>query len=363
MPTRSLVTCYEDELRLFPSWWHHVALVTGGALVLAYPFAASDRWLAVGNLALVATVGAAALMILTGFAGQISLGHAAFLALGAYTTAILGHRAGVPFWLCLPAGGVVAAALGLFVGVFALRLRGLYLAIVTLGLGFIVNHVLVTQASWTGGLSGSPVPAHAWFGAQGDAGLAAFTRPVVLGPLRFTFAHKLYFVFLLVAIATVVALYNLARSPSGRAMMAVRDRDLAAASVGVNPTRTKLLAFGLSSFFAGIAGAMFALQQQYITVDPPFDLSMSVAYIAMIVLGGIGTVFGAVAGAIAFTVLLPIAETVGQHIPLLSRLTSGQQSTVIFALVVCAFLVLEPLGLYGLWLRVQRYFSAWPFTY
>ena len=108
---------------------------------------------------------------------------------------------------------------------------------------------------------------------------------------------------------------------------------------------------------------MFALQQQYITVEPPFDLSMSVAYIAMIVLGGIGTVFGAVAGALAFTALTPIAEAVGQHLPLLSRLPSGQQSTVVFAVLVCAFLVFEPLGLYGLWLRIQRYFAAWPFSY
>lgn len=364
MPTRALVTCYEDELRRFPSMWHRVALIGGCALVLVYPFAASARWIAVGNLALVATVGAVGLMILTGFAGQISLGHAAFLALGAYTTSILGHHAGVPFWLCLPAAGVVAAAVGLFVGAFTLRLRGLYLAIVTLGLGFIVNHVLLTQAAWTGGLSGSPAPAHAWFGAErGGAQLAAFTSTTLLGPLRFTFERKLFCVFLLIAVLAALALHNLARSPSGRAMMAVRDRDVAAASVGVNPTRAKLLAFGLSSFFAGIAGSMFALQQQYITVEPPFDLSMSVGYIAMIVLGGIGTVFGAVAGAIAFTVLSPIAETIGQHLPLLSRLSSGQQSTVIFALVVCAFLVLEPLGLFGLWRRVQRYFAAWPFTY
>jgi len=106
-------------------------------------------------------------------------------------------------------------------------------------------------------------------------------------------------------------------------MMAVRDRDLAAASVGVHPARTKLLAFGLSSFFAGVAGAMFGLQQQYITVESPFDLSMSVGYIAMIVLGGIGTVFGAVAGAIAFTALTPIAESIGQHLPLLSRSPRG----------------------------------------
>lgn len=364
MPTRALVTRYEDDLQLFPSLWHRVALVGCAAVILVYPFAASARWLGVGNLALVATVGAAALMILTGFAGQISLGHAAFLALGAYTTAVLGHRAGVPFWLCLPAAGLVAAAVGVFVGVFTLRLRGLYLAIVTLGLGFIVNHVLITAAGWTGGLSGSPVPAHAWFaGAHAGGGLAAFTDTTLVGPFRFTFERKLYFVFVLVAALAMLALHNLARSPSGRAMMAVRDRDLAAASVGVNPTHAKLLAFGLSSFFAGIAGAMFALQQQYVTVEPPFDLSMSVAYIAMIVLGGIGTVFGAVAGAIAFTALSPIAETIGQHLPLISRLTSGQQSTVIFAAVVCAFLMFEPLGLYGLWLRVQRYFAAWPFKY
>lgn len=364
MPTRALITRYEDDLQLFPSMWHKVAVAICATVILVYPFAASARWLGVGNLALVATVGSAALMILTGFAGQISLGHAAFLALGAYTTAVLGNRAGVPFWLCLPAAGVIAAAVGVFVGVFTLRLRGLYLAIVTLGLGFIVNHVLITATAWTGGLSGSAVPAHTWFVDPHAAhGLAAFTATTLLGPLRFTFERKLYFVFVVLAALTMLALHNLARSPSGRAMMAVRDRDLAAASVGVNPTRAKVLAFGLSSFFAGIAGAMFALQQQYVTVEPPFDLSMSVAYIAMIVLGGTGTVFGAAAGAIAFTALSPIAEAVGQHLPLISRLPSGQQSTLIFAVVVCAFLVFEPLGLFGLWLRFQRYFAAWPFKY
>jgi branched-chain amino acid transport system permease protein len=356
VPTRPLVTRYEDDLRLFPGMWHRVGLLLGVVVALGFPFVAGARWLTVGNLALVSTVGAAALMILTGFAGQISLGHAAFLALGAYTTAVLGNHAGIPFWLCLPIAGLVAAAVGLFVGVFTLRLKGLYLAIVTLGLVFLVNHVLLSLPALTGGLSGSPVPAHVWFG-----GASPWTDTMLLGPVRFTFERKLYFLFLGVALVTLLATRNLQRTPSGRAMMAVRDRDLAAASVGVHPGRAKLLAFGLSSFFAGVAGAMFGLQQQYITVEPPFDLSMSVAYIAMIVLGGIGTVFGAVAGAIAFTALGPIAETIGAQLPLLSRLPTGQQSTVLFALIVCAFLVLEPLGLYGLWLRVQRYFVAWPF--
>jgi len=364
MPTRPLVTRYEGDLGLFPSMWHKVALVLGAAVVLVFPFVASARWLTVGNLALVATVGSAALMILTGFAGQISLGHAAFLALGAYTAATLGNHAGVPFWLCVPAAGLIAAAVGVFVGVFTLRLKGLYLAIVTLGLVFVVDHLLLAASDLTGGLSGSRVPAYVWF-VDPDAmrGLSPFTATTLLGPLRFTFEHKLYFVFVAIAAITLLATRNLARSPSGRAMMAVRDRDLAAASVGVHPARTKLLAFGLSSFFAGVAGAMFGLQQQYITIEPPFDLSMSVAYIAMIVLGGVGTVFGAVAGAIAFTALTPIAESIGQYLPLLSRLSSGQQSTVIFAVVVCAFLVFEPMGIFGMWLRVQRYFAAWPFKY
>jgi branched-chain amino acid transport system permease protein len=363
VPTRPLVTRYEDDLKLFPGLWHRVGLVLGVVVVLGFPFVAGARWLTVGNLALCATVGAAGLMVLTGFAGQISLGHAAFLALGAYTTAVLGRAGGVPFWLGLPAGGLLAAAVGLFVGVFTLRLKGLYLAIVTLGLGFVVNHTLLAMPGVTGGLSGSAVPAHAWFSSGGAGGLSELTETVLVGPVRLTFERKLWFVFAAVAVGTLVVVRNLARSPSGRAMMAVRDRDLAAASVGVNPARAKLLAFALSSFFGGVAGGMFALQQQYITVEPPFDLSMSVGYIAMIVLGGIGTVFGAAAGAVAFTVLAPLAEVVAAKLPLLSRLPSGQQSTVMFALLVCGFLAFEPLGLFGIWRRVQRYFIAWPFRY
>jgi branched-chain amino acid transport system permease protein len=362
MPTRKLVTRYEDDLALFPSVWHKVALVLGVAVTLSFPFLSGARWLTVGNLALVSTVGATALMILTGFAGQISLGHAAFLALGAYTVAALGNR-GVPFWLGLPAAGLVAASVGLFVGALTLRMKGLYLAIVTVGLGVLVNHTLLSVPSLTGGLSGIAVPAHAWFAGPEAARLSEFTDTMLLGPLRFTFERKLYFLFLALAAGTLLVARNLTRSPSGRAMMAVRDRDLAAAAVGVDPTRAKLLAFSLSSFLAGVAGGMFGLQQQYITVEPPFDLSMSVGYIAMIVLGGLGTVFGAAAGALAFTALAPLAEGVGRHLPLVDRLTSAQQSTVLFALIVVGFLVFEPLGLFGVWRRVQRYFAGWPFRY
>ena len=121
--------------------------------------------------------------------------------------------------------------------------------------------------------------------------------------------------------------------------------------------------FGISSFLAGVAGAMYAFEQQYITVEPPFDLHMSVQYIAMIVIGGIGTIFGAVAGAITLVMVSPLVETVTAGLPLLSELTSAQRSTLVFSLLVCGFLIFEPLGLLGIYLRIKRYFLTWPFRY
>jgi len=364
MPTRALVTRYEQDQQLFPDLWHKVGLVLGASLALVYPFVADAQWMTVGNLALVTIVGAVAMMILTGFAGQISLGHAAFLAVGAFTAAILGEQFHTPFWLAMPLAGLAAAAVGLAVGPFALRLKGLYLAIVTIGLLFLVHHLLRSVPDLTHSYTGISVPMHIWFTAAEDgSNLNALNRTWQWGRLEVTFARKLYFVYLAIALAVVWMAKNLRRSPTGRAMIAVRDHDLAASALGVNPARTKITAFGLSSFFAGIAGAMFAYQQQYITIEPPFDLNMSIQYIAVIVLGGIGTVFGAVAGAIAFVVLSPLAEAVGDHLPLVNRLTSAQQSTLLFSLLVIGFLVFEPLGLFGLWLRIKRYFAAWPFRY
>ncbi|MFW6197978.1 MAG: branched-chain amino acid ABC transporter permease [Myxococcota bacterium] len=362
MPTRPLVTSYEQELRLFPDRWHHLGLVLGVGFLLLLPFVADDQWLTIGTLTCVAVVGSVSLMVVTGFAGQISLGHAAFLALGAYTAGICGSEWGLPFWVILPLAGLIAAGVGVGVGAFALRLKGLYLAIVTLGLVFLVNHVLLSFPDWTGGLSGKRVPLYVWFAPEGQVEWSIQQEYYLLG-LDLTSERQMYFLFLVVAVLVTWMSKNLQRSGTGRAMMAVRDRDLAAAALGVDPSRTKVLAFGISSFFAGMAGAMFAWQQQYITIDPPFNLFLSVQYIAMIVLGGVGSVFGAVAGAVAFTVLTPLAEAVGPSLPLVSRLTTSQQSTVLFSVLVLVFLIFEPLGLFGVWLRIKRYFVAWPFRY
>ncbi len=364
MPIRPLSTRYEDELRLFPDFWHKVGLALLVLLLIAIPTLANDRWLGLANDALITIVGASALMILTGFAGQVSLGHAAFLGLGAYTAGILGTHLEAPFWLVLPVAGLVSTLIGLTVGPLALRLHGLYLAIVTLALLFIVHHVLLSLPDLTGGSAGLAVPMHTWFGAAPEAtSFGDFWDTTSLGPLTLVFEQKLYLVFVLLALVTVVATKNIARSRTGRALMAVRDHDLAAAVLGVDPARAKLIAFGLSSFFAGIAGAMYAFKAQFITVAPPFDLFMSIEYIAMIVLGGIGTTFGAVWGAVAFTLLKPAAHAIGGALPFVSSLSSNEQERLVFALIILGFLLFEPLGLVGLWLRVKRYFLAWPFRY
>lgn len=361
MPTRPLSTSYADELKLFPDRWQQVGLVLWIVILGSFPFLANANWLTIANLTLVTVVGATALMILTGFTGQISMGHAAFLAIGAYTAAVGGTQYGLPFWLILPLAGVMAAVVGLAIGPFALRLEGLYLAIVTVGLLFLVNHVLLSFPEITGGVKGMTVPVHPWFAPAGGASTMAY-RSEWFG-LTIGFEQKLYGMFLLVAVLTLFAAKNLMRTRTGRAMAAVRDHDLAAAVMGIDPAATKIVAFGLSSFFAGVAGAMLGFQLQYITVEPPFNLLMSVQYIAIIVLGGMGTVFGAVAGAIAFVMLSPVLEGIARHLPLLDRLSSAQQSTLLFAVIVMTFLIFEPLGLFGIWMRIKRYFMAWPFRY
>ena len=364
MPIRPLVTRYQDDLRLFPTRWNKVGLVLCVMAVVAVPFVANRYWLDVANVTAVYVVGAVALVILTGFTGQISLGHAAFLAIGAYCAAVLGNHAGVPFWLVIPISGLAAAAAGLVVGPFALRLRGLYLAIITIGLVFVVNHVLRSFPDLTGGVQGTSVPMPWWFdrGAAGDF-LGGFRAPTHLGPLTLQTDVKIYALFVVLAAFVVWCGVNLRRSDSGRAMMAVRDHDLAAAVLGVSPARYKIIAFGISSFFAGVAGAMYAFKAAFITIDPPFNLNMSVEFIAIIVIGGATTIVGAVLGALFFGLVRPLAESAANRFELFDNLTAAQQSMLVLAVLVIGFMLVEPAGLRGVWLRVKRYFGSWPVRY
>ena len=364
MPIRPLVTRYEDDLDRFPTRWHQIGLVLTIIVLLALPFTASRYWLDVLNSTAIYVVGAVGLTILSGFTGQISLGHAGFLAVGAYTAAVFGNHIGMPFWMVIPMAGLLAAAVGLAAGPFALRLRGLYLAIITIGLVFVVNHVLRSFAGLTGGVQGTSVPMLWWFDKEGAADfLGGYRAPTELGAFTLEPDVKLYFLFVLLAVFTILCAANLRRSNSGRAMMAVRDHDLAAAVLGVNPARYKIIAFGISSFFAGIAGAMYGFKAAFITIDPPFNLNMSVEYIAIIVIGGASTVSGAVLGALFFGIVRPMAERAVGEIGMLEALTSTQQSMLVLAVLVIGFMLVEPRGLQGIWQRVRLYFASWPFKY
>jgi len=369
MPTKKLVIRYEQDLQLFPDFWQKAGLVFALVGLLSFPFFASEYWLGIGNEALIMIVGAIALMILTGFAGQVSLGHAAFLAVGAYTVSILGSHYGVPFWLAIPAAGLLAALVGLAVGPFALRLEGLYLAIVTVGLLFLVQHSIKNGVEEVYEAQSFTASMHSWFVEAGEerAGLGSFFQDSSFFGLVLSFKQKLYLLFLLLAGITLWVGRNLANSTTGRAMMAVRDRDTTAAVIGVNPARTKFIAFGLSSFFAGVAGAMYAYKNTTLYLDAgtgePFSLGMSVSFLAMVVLGGVGTMFGAVWGALIYTVLFPLAEHLGEMLPFPASFSSEHQAALIFFPLLCIFLIFEPMGLFGIWLRIKRYFMAWPFRY
>ena len=357
MPTKKLVTHYADDLQLFADRYQKIGLVCATLFVCIFPFIGSTHSLMVAHSGMIAIVGAIGMMILTGFCGQISLGHAAFLAIGAYTAGILSTFFHCPFWLIVPLAGCVSAVIGLLVGPFALRLEGLYLAIVTVGLLFLVEHVLRGGLEMAMGQDYINVAMHSWFTHDGDEPLGDFRADTWLNA-----EQKIYFVFVVITLFSLWASKNLQRTHSGRAMMAVRDRDQAAEVLGIDLARTKFIAFGLSSFFAGVAGAMYGFAHPVITLEP-FNLKMSVEFIAMVVLGGAGTTFGAFWGALAYTILLPMAEFLGSMMHFPPSFSSEHQAILIFFPALCIFLMWEPLGLLGIWLRIKRYFVAWPFSY
>jgi branched-chain amino acid transport system permease protein len=298
------------------------------------------------NLAVIAVVGAVGLNLLTGTTGQISLAHASFLALGAYTTAYLA-KMDVPVFLVIPASGAVAALLGCLITLPALRLKGLYLALATLAFFVIVDFAIRKLGPLTGGAAGTHVPPPVAFGAR------------IAGDRSFAY------LFLGVAACTIYFVANLHRTWVGRAFMAVRDSDIAAEMMGISLLKAKMLAFALSSFIGGVAGSLLGYYLQFINPDN-FNLHLSVAYIAMIIVGGMGSVLGSVLGA-AFMTFLPEVLRVGVHrlsqvVPALDVQSKGAfVEGAVYGLVIVFFLMFKPLGLAQFWRDLVAYFRTWPF--
>ena len=352
---------YQDDLVLFRT---RLAMAGMVALLLAAvmaPLVLGDFWITVLIYAGIAAVGAIGLNILTGFTGQISLGHAFFLGVGAYAAAVLAGRGGLPFPLWLIGAAAIGGVIGGLVGPFALRLRGHYLAIVSLGLLFLGNHVFEHWTSVTGGLTGRAISAPIAIGPVNLDNLAAVGIPLSRNQGFF------YFTWLVVGVLALAA-KNQLRTRPGRALQAVRDRDQAAEVIGVSLVHWKVGAFVVSSGYAACAGAMYAAFARYVS---PLDWSLflSIQYVAMIVVGGIGSVAGAILGALFLTLLPRLVEAGSGRLPFLANTGSGGGITVftlnqmLFGLLIIGFLLWEPLGLIELWRRLKRYFASWPFSY
>jgi branched-chain amino acid transport system permease protein len=356
---------YQDDLRLFRSRYARaavLALLVGGIL---FPLSfKSEFWLSVLDYAGIAAIGAIGLNLLTGYTGQVSLGHAFFIGVGAYCAVFFGGHHHMNLLIWLGAAAVIGGLIGGLIGPFALRLRGSYLAIVSLGLVFLGLHVFRNWTQLTGGPGGTSV-----------------APPLKLGPLDFTklqignqvYSRNQSFFLLIWAIVGLTALVskNIVRSRPGRAMQAIRDRDVAAEVVGVRLARYKIGAFVVSSALAAVAGALFGAYQQFVQPDN-WSLFVSIQYIAIIIVGGIGSIYGSVLGALFVGAVPQLVDRYSKSIPFVAKTAVGssgfhlsvfQLNQIIFGALIVLFLVLEPLGLAAVWQRLKAYLRAWPFSY
>jgi branched-chain amino acid transport system permease protein len=345
-------TTYEADLALYPlpiaRWTVAVTLVL---LFLVLPLAVHEYYLSIANLVSIAIVGALGLNLLVGYTGQISVGHGAFMSVGAYTAANLATRLDCPFWLALPLGGLMAALVGAVVGIPSLRIKGLYLAIATLA-GQLIIEWTINHVTWISG------------GAQASIQVP---RPT-FGPWVIASQRQMYFLLLAFVVLAVVGALNLLRTRIGRAFIAIRDHDIAAEIIGIGIFRYKLIAFAISSFYAGVTGVLYTYYLGVANYEQ-FQLGTSIDYLAMIIIGGLGSVLGSIFGA-AFVTLLPIA--IRYVMEGFGGLVFSEQvvlnlipnvRVILFGALIIVFLVLEPEGLSRLWRNIRNYFRVWPFAY
>jgi len=425
----NLYTSYSQESQLLPTWTQKGVMAFFVTLLFLLPFdipvltddipglgwlpiigdgipgfrfLGDENYLRSTTLVLALAIAALGLNLLSGVAGQVSLGHAFFMGVGGCTAAYLGGDAtsqvwghGLPMWIWLPGAGVMAAIIGVIISPVAVRLRGLYLAIVTLGLVFVGIHL--GNTSWGRKIAGPPslgrssqdLELKLW---KEESALIDFSSDGRWLWFDVTDAQKKYLLFLVLTIAFVVLAKNIMRTRTGRALQAIRDRDIAAEIMGVPEFRYKVIAFAVSSFFAGVAGALFATVTGQLLSDQ-FNLFLSVEFIAIILIGGAGTTSGAIIGTF-FVVMIPrfveditdwlagaegglagavsdLVLTSGGDFGVVSSATEAPGwpmsvfawNVVLFGLLIIVFLIFEPLGLYGIWVKIRNYWKRWPFSY
>ncbi|PKN68254.1 MAG: branched-chain amino acid ABC transporter permease [Deltaproteobacteria bacterium HGW-Deltaproteobacteria-12] len=332
-------TKYYQDIQLFrykSTFFWYLALVLG---LIGLPAVMDDYLLSQMSFIGVYVIIGAGLMLLTGYTGQVSLGHAAFFGIGAYATAILtGHGFGlIP---ALVVSGFITALAGFIIGLPALRLTGLYLAIATMAFSFIVEEILVRWESLT----------------RGNAGM--YIDSPAIGSFSIDTEMRFYYLVLVIALLTLLAIKNIIRSPAGRAMIAIRDSEVAAQSMGISLAKFKTLSFSISAFIAGLAGSLYAYKMTFIN-PASFGIGLSIEFLALVIIGGLGSIHGVVYGA-AFVILLPqIIIQLSEYLPVLASIQNALQSGL-YGLMIILFILFEPMGIYGRWLKLKFYFEYFP---
>ncbi|MDR9486344.1 MAG: branched-chain amino acid ABC transporter permease [Sediminimonas sp.] len=339
-------TSYDRDIDLHKDGWSRARIAALVAVLAALPFLVGEYYLAEATNTLIWALAGMGLMLLVGHSGQVSLGHAAFLAIGAYTDAAL-MNAGLPFLVTFPAAALAAGLFGALVAIPAVRMSGIYLAIATLALFVIVEEMVIILEPITGGVGGIMAPAIEIAGINFD---------------RYANLDHFYWLCLTVVVLVTWGYANLLRSPTGRSFLAVRDSEVSARALGINVTRTRALAFGLSCAMTGLAGALMGHYIAFFNYEL-FSVFISINLLLVVTIGGLGFIQGAFFGAILITAvpqLIAILRGVARDSLGLDIGGMPGLDTMLFALILVGFIIYEPTGLYGRWLKTKVWFELFP---
>jgi branched-chain amino acid transport system permease protein len=343
---------YYEDIEFFSSkvvvFWFCVLV----AFVIVYPYIFPNYYVYMANYMAINIIVAVGLNLLVGYTGQISLGHSGFFAIGAYATTYLMLKIDAPFLLALLIAASIAAIFGFIIGIPSLKLEGPYLSIATLGFGLTITTVL-GRLEFLGGRQGLHTPELTVFGWHVDTD------------------REFFYLLMAVTFFLVIAARNIVKTRVGRAFMAIRDEDIAAECMGINLTLYKTMAFATSAFYTGIAGGLYAFVLRFIEPEM-FGLMMSILFLGMVVVGGLGSIFGSIAGAVIFSWLdleLRNILNIPYVGPFLSELSRSYFSItgvsniqfIIYGLIIVLIMIFEPLGIFGFWIRTKKYWKTWPF--
>jgi branched-chain amino acid transport system permease protein len=345
LPCGTFSENYAQDMAVFRTKSQWGMLLAFLIFLFTCPLFFSDRILTIMTIIGITIISVHGLNILNGYCGQISIGHAGFMAVGAYTSGILTAKLGWPFWVALPCAALAAGVAGLIFGLPSLKIKGFYLIMATIAAQFIIVWLILQLQSITGGADGLSVP-----------------RPKIGSFVFKSKSSYFYLVMVIACVATFLA-QNIVRTRAGRAFVAIRDNDLAAEVMGINLWTYKLMAFFIGCVYAGVAGSLLVHYIAFACLDQ-FPFMNSVWYLGMLIVGGEGSIAGAIFGAVSLKLLDELVTIVG---PILSAVVAAQAaaslSLIMRGLVIIIFLVFEPRGLAHRWEMIKAYFKLWPFSY